>query len=169
MKPLATLFLFLAVAAIADEREPKGSTTSWSVTTNNNAIVFHFHNNTSGSNWVVNGGPLPIPLPYTYKDADTGIIFCVESDGRHVTAISPDGKILWSKDPFADAHLEHYRTDTPRIVLLDEVDKSDEPHQWIVRAMAQKGISKFICISFNSSQSGCLDFRTGDFTFLGQN
>jgi len=117
----------------------------------------------------INNPPPAIALPHTYKDADTGIVFYVESDGRHVTAISPDGKILWSRDPFADAHLEYYRTRTPRIVYIDEIDKSDEAHQWIVRAMARKGISKFICINFDSSQSGCLDFNTGEFTFLGQN
>ena len=34
-------------------------------------------------------------------------------------------------------------------------------------AMAKRGISKFGCIKFNSSQSGCLDFKTGDSTFPG--
>jgi hypothetical protein len=57
------------------------------------------HNNTSGSNWTVNGGLVPIALPHTYRDPDSGIIFYVETDGRHVSAINPDGKILWSRDP----------------------------------------------------------------------
>ena len=42
---------------------------------------------------------MPIALPHTYRDPDSGIIFYVETDGRHVSAINPDGKILWSRDP----------------------------------------------------------------------
>jgi hypothetical protein len=169
MRLLATIFALLAIHAIASDREPPGSTTYTFIDHTNDTVIYS--NSVSGSNWTlkINYPPPPIALPHTFRDVDSGIIFYVESDGRHVTAISPDGTILWSRDPFADSHLEHYRTDTPRIVLIDEVDKSDEPHQWIVKAMAQKGISKFVCITFNSSQSGCLDFKTGDFTFLGQN
>lgn len=155
------MFLLLAIAILADEREPIGSTTSFSVTTNNNQIVFHMHNNASGSNWIVNGGPVPITLPHTYKDADSGIVFYVESDGRHVTAINPDGHILWSRDPFADAHLEFYRTTTPRIIYIDKMDKA--------RGGMLKGKSgKYLAIRFNSSQAGILDVTTGDFTFMGQ-
>jgi hypothetical protein len=162
------LFVFLENNANAADREPPGSTTSTFIDHKNNTVIYS--NSVSGSNWTlkINNPPPPIGLPYTYKDRDSGIIFYVESDGRHVTAISPDSKILWSRDPFADAHLEFYRTKTPCIVFIDEIDKSDEPHQWIVKTMADKGISKFICITFNSSQFGCLDLKTGDFTFLGQ-
>lgn len=162
MRITTTVFLLLAVAAVADEREPKGSTTSWSVTTNNSNIVFHFHNSTSGSNWIVNGGPPPIALPHTYKDADSGILFYVESDGQHVTAIKPDGKILWSREPFGDAHLDFYRTKTPRIVYIERID---EAHNWMLKGKS----GKYIGIRFNSSQSGILDVKTGDFTFMGQN
>jgi hypothetical protein len=169
MKLLASIFLLLATAAIASDREPPGSTTTTFIDHKNDTVIYS--NSVSGSNWTlkINHPSPPIALPHTYRDADSGIIFYVESDGRHVTAISPDAKILWSRDPFADAQLEFYRTKTPSIVFIDEIDKSDEPHQWIVKAMARKGITKFVCITFNSSQSGCLDFKTGDFTFLGQN
>jgi len=168
---LATLavFPFLAAVALAPDREPPGSTTSTFIDHQNNTVIYS--NSVSGSNWTlkINSPPPSISLPHICKDADLGVIFYVESDGRHVTAISPEGRILWCRDPFSGAHLEHYRTDTPRIVLIDEIAGDDEPHQWIVKAMASKGISKFICITFNSSQCGCLDFKTGDFTFLGQN
>ncbi len=169
MKITATIFPFVAAAAIASDKEPPGSTTSTFIDHKNNTVTYS--NSVSRSNWTlkINYPPPAIPLPYAYKDADSGIMFYVETDGRHVTAISPEGKILWCKDPFLDGHLEHYRTDTPRIVFIDKVAKDDKAHQWIVEAMARKGISKFICITFNSSQSGCLDFKTGDFTFLGQN
>ena len=134
---------------VAAKQEPTGSKTSWSLTTNDNQIVIHFHNYTSGSNWTVGGGSVPISLPYIYKDAESGIMFYVEKDGRHVSAISPAGQILWSRDPFTDSHLPFYRTTTPRIVSIG---------RW-------KGI---LAISFDSSQYGNLDIKTGDFTFGGQ-
>jgi hypothetical protein len=154
---------------LGTNREPYGSRTSWLCTTNSdNEIVWHLHNDTSGSNWIVYGGPVPIPLPYAYRDADSGIIFHIARDGRHITAINPDGKVLWRRDPFADAHLEFYRTDTPQIDYVGKVDASDKPHQWIREAMMSRGITNFICINFNSSQFGAFDERTGKFIFLGQ-
>jgi hypothetical protein len=150
-------------------REPAGSTTHFTKTTNSdNQIVFHFHNDTSGSNWVVYGGPVPISLPYKYKDPDSEITFEVESDGRHIVAVDADGKTLWRRDPFADARLKPYRTATPKIVYISNLRKDDAPHQWIRKAMEKEGVTNFICINFNSSQSGCLDIRNGNFTFLGQ-
>jgi hypothetical protein len=90
------------------------------------------------------------------------ILFYVESDGRHVTAINPDGKILWSREPFGDAHLEFYRTKTPRIVYIQRID---DAHNWMLKGKS----GKYIGTRFNSSQSGILDVKTGDFTFMGQN
>lgn len=174
LSALVTIFAISSQAADTPSGFPSGVVGSPSQIV---TFIDHAHdsviysNTVTGSNWTrkINYPPPAISLPYTFRDADSGIVFYVESDGRHVSAISPDGKILWSRDPFLDAHLEHYRTDTPRIIYLSEVDKTDEPHQWIVNFMAHKGISKFVCITYNSSQSGCLDFKTGDFTFLGQN
>jgi hypothetical protein len=86
-----------------------------------------------------------------YNDTNSGISFLVESDGRHITATGPDGKTLWRRDPFADAHLKFYRTTTPQII-------------YIGKASQQK-----VVITYNSSQSGELNIKTGDFTFAGQN
>ena len=101
----------------------------------------------------------PFRGPQTYKDADSGIIFYVESDGRHVTAISPDGKILWHRDPFVDAKLEPYRTPHPMIIHIGK------PVSW----MTSGRTNSCVLINFDSSQAGTLDFKTGDFTFMGQN
>ena len=102
------------------------------------------------------------PGPQSYKDPDSGIVFYVESDGRHIAAIAQDGKILWHKDPFADAHLELYRTKQPQIVSLGR------PQNRMLEGMSGKGSGRFICISYNSSQAGLVDAKTGEFTFLGQ-
>jgi hypothetical protein len=167
MRTATTIFLLSAAIIVADDREPIGSTTSWVAKTNDNRVTFHFHNYSSGSNWVVNAGPLPINLPHTFKDPDSGIVYYVESDGRHVTAINPEGKILWSRDPFADAKLDFYRTKTPRIVSIGRLE-NDKSHNWIRKVMASKGTTNFICITFNSTQFGCLDVENGHFILLGQ-
>ena len=99
--------------------------------------------------------------PLAYKDRATGIIFYVESDGRHVTALDTDGKILWHRDPFADGKLEFYRTKTPRIVYIGKTNEVGE------KCAAAKG-QKVIGIAFNCSQFGDLDIKTGNFTFRGQ-
>jgi hypothetical protein len=181
---VATILLLFAVVAFADDstnsaaanlkrdldrlyeiatnQEPKGSTTSWSVTTNSdNQIIFHFHNNTSGSNWIVYGGPVPISLPHTFVETNSGISFLVESDGRHITARGLDGKILWRRDPFADAHLEFYRTKNPQIVYIGKANERGEEY-W------KKQGKQVIGINFNSSQFGEVDIKTGDFFFGGQ-
>jgi hypothetical protein len=164
MKTIIVLYLLAVISTLAGEQEPRGSKTSWSVTTNNNQIVFHMHNDTSGSNWTVSGGTVPISLPHTYRDADSGVVFYVESDGRHVSAIAADGKLLWSRDPFVDAHLAFYRTRTPRIVHFDKIDPTDKDHNWMLRG--QTGLR--LAIVFNSSQFGTIDAKSGEFTFLGQ-
>ena len=56
----------------------------------------------------------PFKGPQTYQDPRTGIILYLESDGRHIAAISRDGKLLWARDPFADSHLPFYRTNKPQ-------------------------------------------------------
>jgi hypothetical protein len=160
----AAIFLVLAIAVVADEREPAGSTTSFSITTNSNQIVLHMHNDTSGSNWIVNGGPVPITPPYTYKDADSGIIFYLESDGRHITAINPDGKILWCRMPGTDGNLPPYSSTTPKpnpAITFIGVPGA--------QTLKNKGSGQLIAIGFNSRQAGILDIKTGDFTFEGQN
>ena len=89
--------------------------------------------------------------PLVFHDAVTGNYFYVESDGRHVTAFTPDGKLLWHRNPFVDAHLEPYRYSKPTI-------------HWIGRDKYEHKLA----IRFISSQFGFLDEKTGDFQWQGQ-
>jgi hypothetical protein len=41
--------------------------------------------------------PAPEPQPQILQDAKTKVIYYLESDLRHVAAISPDGKLLWCR------------------------------------------------------------------------
>jgi hypothetical protein len=96
-----------------------------------------------------------------YKDTTANVIIYVETDGRHVVAISPGGRILWRKNPFVDAGLEPYRGPHPTIDFVG----SSGP-----RCMLRPGdVGKTFCLSFSSSQFGEMDIATGKFTFDGQN
>jgi len=206
--------------------EPKDSITTWSATNSGETVVFTFHNNTTGSNWVVNlllsegeksqanepserepqgshnifwsspgtaGAFNPnidfylhntvsgsnwvsttarykgITLPYILKDTSSRITYEVATDGRHVSATDEYGALLWYRDPFADAHLEYYRTDKPCIVAFDIHQRCDsENWDFPERVLRKKGIKAFISVRFNSSQTGCLDVTSGDFFFTGQ-
>ena len=209
---------------MGSEREPKSSITEWSATNSGDAVVFNFHNDKSGSNWVVNlplsdghesqantpserepkgshnifwaswevkGAYNPniefylhnsvsgsnwvtlpfkaITLPYIFRDVDSRITYEVKADGRHVSATDSHGARLWYRDPFADAHLQYYRTDKPIIVAftvhkVSETENGSFPEQ----LPHKKGIKEFISIRFNSSQAGFMDITTGDFVFTGQ-
>jgi hypothetical protein len=102
----------------------------------------------------------PFPGPQVYKDLHSGTTLYVETDGRHVAAISGNGKLLWNRDPFQDAHLDYYRTEKPQIVYIGAVSKSS-PY-------AKGQTDKFAAITFNNSQFGLLRISNGEFQFLGQ-
>jgi hypothetical protein len=134
---------------------------TFSVTTNSNRITLIVHDSRSGSNSLVDGGPLPIDLPYEYTNTNSGAILRVEKDGRHIKAIGLEGRILWSSDPFADSHLAFYRTRAPRIVYIGEASQSSQEY-W-----GRKG-KEVVALVFNSSQFGVIDVATGEFMFEGQ-
>jgi hypothetical protein len=93
--------------------------------------------------------------PQVYKDPTSGTLLYVETDGRHVAAISCAGKLLWNRDPLTDAHLPFYRTDKPQIVYIGPDPARGEP-------------GKFVAIAFNSSQFGVMRISDGEFRFRGQ-
>src|ERR1035437_4087337 len=64
------------------------------------------------------------PGAQVYKDPNSGTLLYVETDGRHLAAISPDGKLLWARDPFKDAHLPYYKIRNPQVYYLGPFPKS---------------------------------------------
>jgi hypothetical protein len=100
------------------------------------------------------------PGPQVYKDPISGTLLYVETDGRHVAAISGDGKLLWNRDPFKDAHLAFYRTKKPQIVCIGPASKSS--------FRAGQEPDKFVAIVFNNSQFGVMKVSNGEFLFGGQ-
>ena len=106
-------------------------------------------------------GAITFRGPIAYADAALKTIFYVESDGRHVSAVSFDGRILWTRNPFVDAKLQPYRFPEPKIVGIGSsqslgLRKTPDPK------------ATFIGIEFNSTQFGILNAKNGDFTFMGQ-
>ena len=102
--------------------------------------------------------------PQTYRDSKTGTILYVETDGRHMAAISADGKLLWHRDPFQDAQLPYYRFKHPQVVYLGPASESRPP----AHLPRQEEPSQFVAISLANSQFGFLKISNGEFKFYGQ-
>jgi hypothetical protein len=106
------------------------------------------------------------PASLSYRDPDSGIIFSVESDGRHIVAADKDGKILWRRQPGTDGNLPPYSETRPQtnpvVTWIGALTKDQSDH------LKNTGSGKFIGIGFNSRQGGVLDVKNGDFIFQGQ-
>jgi hypothetical protein len=99
---------------------------------------------------------------HTYLDPQTQTVFYVETDGRHLSAIGPDGKLLWTRNPYVDTGSHYYRRKEV-IVYLGPL--STEYTQLMKK---QHVAGPFIGIAFDSTQFGALDVKTGNFFNLGQ-
>ncbi len=106
--------------------------------------------------------------PMAYKDSRTFISFYVESDGRHVAAMDPDGKLLWVRNPFEDQNLCPYRNARPVIRVLATTEISSEM-AGVIQSRGMNPRHTFLEIKFDSSQFGVIDESTGNFLFEGQN
>jgi hypothetical protein len=105
--------------------------------------------------------------PMSYADARTSIVFYVESDGRHLAAIGPDGKLLWVRNPFEDRHFCPYRTARPVIGRMEAADSAR--HTSAIKYWGGDVSHAIIFLQFDSSQFGVVDEVTGDFYPEGQN
>lgn len=118
--------------------------------------------------------------------------FRVEADGRHVSAVDRDGLSLWVRNPFVDVDMCPYRTAHPFVaeigpLLVFELRPQSDADlnaklvrdlnttltefgckPWSACARPRLG-DRFVTLTFNSSQSGELNIRTGDFYLSSQN
>jgi hypothetical protein len=102
-------------------------------------------------------------VPMVLVDRLTKISYFLDSDGRHITAIDPAGKLLWRADPFVDSKLDSYRYSHPIILDFEFVDKSWwKIHSYLGRA------DEFLYVGFNSTQFGVVRKSSGKFVFFGQ-
>jgi hypothetical protein len=91
-------------------------------------------------------------VPLVLYETNSGTLFYVESDGRHISAFGSNGKVLWTRNPFVDSGLQPYRYKKP---VISRIEFQSAPPQ-------------FLRVIFNSTQFGNLDPKTGDFDFRGQ-
>jgi hypothetical protein len=127
------------------------------------------------------GGTVPPHPPTTYRDAESGITFYVESDGRHVAAVDANGKLLWVRNPFVDRNMCPYRLAHPYIASIGDFGSPNaDANALIVKEMNSeiaRGAKfdrpndgdRFIGLRFNTSQSGFIDIRNGYFYVGPQN
>jgi hypothetical protein len=118
----------------------------------------------------INGKPFSWPpgepgKPLSYRDPRSGISFYVESDGRHLAALSPDGVLLWLRNPFEDSKMCPYRSARPIIVAIEPSSPAGDAE--LARIFKRK--VRGIFVRFDSSQFGAVDIDSGDFFFMGQN
>jgi hypothetical protein len=99
---------------------------------------------------------------HTYLDPQTRTIFYVETDGRHLSAIGPDGKLLWTRNPYVETGSHYYR----RKEVIDYLGPLSADYMQFMKT--QKVPGPFIGIGFDSTQFGALDVKTGTFYNLGQ-
>jgi hypothetical protein len=108
----------------------------------------------------VEAGARTPKLPFTFK-AKTGIIFYVETDGRHMAAIDRNGKILWHKTPYEDKAIFGKKIEGRVIYRLLEADDSD------LELMQRRGkTGQYIRVSCGMHEVGLLNQNTGELTIL---
>jgi hypothetical protein len=135
----------------------------------------------------------PVALP-TYLDAQSGITFYAESDGRHLVALDPNGKVLWVRNPFVDSNMCPYRSAHPYISWIGPpgggfgwhylepfVPTPDEKANASIvkelndeitrgrKAPRPSDNARFIGLAFNSSNFGYMNIENGDYYDMGQN
>jgi hypothetical protein len=97
--------------------------------------------------------------PVAYVDKNLHVLVYAETDGKHLSAIDFDGRILWTRSPFADARLKPYRVADPRIVQLYA------PLPWMLDGAKGKA---FVALEFESTEVGLVDLKSGTFFSLGR-
>ena len=90
--------------------------------------------------------------PIVFLDSVSKLYFYVESDGRHVSAFTSEGTLLWNRDLFVDAKLEPYRFTKPVILSIER----------------KNNLNGIIMITFNSTQMISIDANSGEPTILGR-
>ena len=140
-------------------------------------------------------GPAIAPVALSaYRDAQSGITFYVESDGRHLVALGANGKVLWVRNPFVDSDMCPYRSAHPFISWIGPpgggfgwhhlepfVPTPDEKaNASIIRDLngqiaggrkvsRPSDKARFIGLAFNSSNFGYVNIENGDYYDMGQN
>jgi hypothetical protein len=112
------------------------------------------------------GSPPPQVEPMVYRDQATGIVFYFERDGQHVSAIDPNGDLLWTVNPTQGDFTMKFQRDGQQFghPIIDVVGPAPDRQFW--HLPKGKGNDDYISIVFWKA-FGLLDKTTGEFVFLG--
>ena len=92
----------------------------------------------------------------TLIDKVTLVKFILDKDMIIITAIDNNGKLLWKTDPAIDNKLGFYRVKRPIIIYFSfGIDRRTKTNQ-------------VIYITYNNSQFGEINEKSGRFTYEGQ-
>lgn len=94
-------------------------------------------------------------------DSVNKVKFILDSTQTLIIAVDFNYKKIWSTDPWRDNKLRVYRTKRPTINYFELLGKEKAPG-W------EKLPDNVIWVSYNNSQFGIVDQKTGNFRFLGQ-
>jgi hypothetical protein len=92
-------------------------------------------------------------------DPDTHVRFYLETDDRHLAAITPAGKLLWNVDLTTESGLERTR---PRPVVVENFAFSD-PYNWYEKFGPAKA---YLSIRFNTMTRAVVSKRDGRLTII---
>ncbi|MEI6823918.1 MAG: hypothetical protein WCL51_18460 [Bacteroidota bacterium] len=98
----------------------------------------------------------------TIIDSVSNNYYVLDSTHTFITAYNKSNKIIWKTNPRKDNSLEYYRHKNPVIIHFQIIKI-----YWNDFGEYKKG-DRAIFIKYDNSQSGCLDFKTGKFTYAGR-
>ena len=114
---------------------------------------------------------------WVYDDPASGVALRVESDGRHLEEIDARGKSVWVDNPHMG--LPAYRVDPPCIFALGPKAHGMSILRGSIRgystfrrrvvAITEGATGHYVGLTFDNSQFGFVDVKSGDFIFEGQN
>jgi hypothetical protein len=107
-------------------------------------------------------------VPKVLRDSRTGMIFYLESDRHHLSAISRAGKLIWQIDTWV-----MFRSKTEQLRasgLVDFIDfcKSDYYVKVFLKPKQHLSDEDFLTVHFNSDAFGLINKSNGEFVFEGQ-
>lgn len=125
--------------------------------------VWEYNNNGEviGGSLYNNGKPKK-PKNITLLDSTTNYKFVLEKDYIFITAYDDKKKILWKTDPYLDNRIHFYRTKRPRIIQF-RFGKSPGYFPEKIKP----GIT-VIWVTYNNTQYGFIDLKTGAYYLCGQ-
>jgi hypothetical protein len=93
---------------------------------------------------------------YTLTDSELKMNFVLDSLRINISAYDFSNNLVWKTDPWFDNKLIPYKLKRPRLIYYS------------LKANWRDDDKKFIWISYNSTQFGAIDRRTGKFHYMGK-